>query len=175
MMFVVSTPTAAIQTDVLTGLLQITILIMEIQQIMTGNFSSFMSKEIFEQLESVVNSMRGQINFELEQVSLRSIKTFVPEIKRCRSLLMIACETSYLSCIASRQLLEELTELLVLFDLSSDFLDRSFLFLLVILPSLGGITLARARRPVVSQHKLLKTVKKLWKSVCSSTVVRLTS
>jgi glucosamine--fructose-6-phosphate aminotransferase (isomerizing) len=74
--------------------------------------------------------MRGQINYELEQVSLRSIRTFVPEIKRCRSLLMIACETSYLSCIASRQLLEELTELLVLIDLSSDFLDRSILFLL---------------------------------------------
>ena len=118
--------------------------------------------------------MRGRINFELEQVTLGSIKTYVPEIKRCRRLLMIACETSYLSCIASRQLLEELTELPVLIDLSSDFLDRSILFLLVILPSLGGITLARARRPVVSQHKLLKTVKKLWKSVCSSTVVRLT-
>jgi glucosamine 6-phosphate synthetase-like amidotransferase/phosphosugar isomerase protein len=103
--------------------------------------------------------MRGRINFELEQVALGSIKTYVPEIKRCRRLLMIACETSYLSCIASRQLLEELTELPVFIDLSSDFLDRSILFLLVILPSLGGITLARARRPVVSQHKLLKTVR----------------
>jgi glucosamine 6-phosphate synthetase-like amidotransferase/phosphosugar isomerase protein len=62
-MFVVSTPTAAIQTDVLTDLLQITTLTMEIQQFMTGNFSSFISKEIFDQLEFVVNSMRGQINF----------------------------------------------------------------------------------------------------------------
>jgi glucosamine 6-phosphate synthetase-like amidotransferase/phosphosugar isomerase protein len=62
-MFVVSTPTAAIQTDVLTDLLQITTLTLEIQQFMTGNFSSFISKEIFDQLEFVVNSMRGQINF----------------------------------------------------------------------------------------------------------------
>jgi glucosamine 6-phosphate synthetase-like amidotransferase/phosphosugar isomerase protein len=38
MMFVVSNPTAYVLTD----LLQITTLTMEIQQIMTGNFSSFM-------------------------------------------------------------------------------------------------------------------------------------
>eukprot|EP00091_Calanus_sinicus_P008414 TRINITY_DN204_c0_g1_i3.p1 TRINITY_DN204_c0_g1~~TRINITY_DN204_c0_g1_i3.p1 ORF type:complete len:693 (-),score=251.84 TRINITY_DN204_c0_g1_i3:144-2222(-) len=104
---------------------EITTLKMEIQQIMKGNFSSFMQKEIFEQPESVVNTMRGRINFELEQVTLGGIKAYVPEIKRCRRLLMIACGTSYHSAIASRQLLEELTELPVMVDLASDFLDRS--------------------------------------------------
>jgi hypothetical protein len=73
--------------------------------------------------------------------------------------LMITCETSYHSCFASRQLLEELTELAVMIDLSSDFLDRNTMFLLLILPRLGGITLARTRRTVVSQQKLLKTVR----------------
>lgn len=29
-----------------------------------GNFSSFMQKEIFEQPESVVNTMRGRVSFE---------------------------------------------------------------------------------------------------------------
>lgn len=29
-----------------------------------GNFSSFMQKEIFEQPESVVNTMRGRVNFD---------------------------------------------------------------------------------------------------------------
>jgi len=104
---------------------EITTLKMEIQQIMKGNFSSFMQKEIFEQPESVVNTMRGRINFELEQVTLGGIKAFVPEIRRCRRLLMIACGTSYHSAIASRQLLEELTELPVMVDLASDFLDRN--------------------------------------------------
>jgi hypothetical protein len=48
-------------------------------------------------------------------------------------------ETSYHSCINFRQLLEELTELTelpVMFVLSSDFLDRNTLFLLLILPRL---------------------------------------
>jgi len=104
---------------------EITTLKMEIQQIMKGNYSSFMQKEIFEQPESVVNTMRGRINFELEQVTLGGIKSFVPEIRRCRRLLMIGCGTSYHSAIATRQLLEELTELPVMVDLASDFLDRS--------------------------------------------------
>ena len=47
---------------------EITTLKMEIQQIMKGNYTTFMQKEIFEQPESVVNTMRGRINFELEQV-----------------------------------------------------------------------------------------------------------
>merc|ERR1712126_235922 len=104
---------------------EITTLKMEIQQIMKGNFSSFRQKEIFEQPESVVNTMRGRINYELEQVTLGGIKSLVPEIRRCRRLLMIGCGTSYHSAIASRQLLEELTELPVMIDLASDFLDRN--------------------------------------------------
>ena len=39
-------------------------------------------------LESVVNIMQGRINFELEQVTLGGIKAHVPEIKRCRRLLI---------------------------------------------------------------------------------------
>ncbi|XP_013402666.1 glutamine--fructose-6-phosphate aminotransferase [isomerizing] 2 isoform X8 [Lingula anatina] len=98
---------------------------MEIQQIMKGSFSSFMQKEIFEQTESVVNTMRGRVNFETNEVVLGGIKDYMGEIKRCRRLLFIACGTSYHSAVATRQLLEELTELPVMVELASDFLDRS--------------------------------------------------
>ncbi|QQP58536.1 Glucosaminefructose6phosphate aminotransferase 2-like [Caligus rogercresseyi] len=98
---------------------------MEIQEIMKGNFSTFMQKEIFEQPESIVNTMRGRINFETNTITLGGIKDYIPEIKRCRRLLMIACGTSYYSAIATRQLLEELTELPVMIDLASDFIDRN--------------------------------------------------
>ncbi|CAL4230099.1 unnamed protein product [Meganyctiphanes norvegica] len=104
---------------------EITTLKMEIQQIMKGNFSSFMQKEIFEQPESVFNTMRGRINFDNETVVLGGLKDYINEIRRCRRLLLIACGTSYHSTIATRQLLEELTELPVMVDLASDFLDRS--------------------------------------------------
>jgi len=103
---------------------EITTLKMEIQQIMKGNFSTFMQKEIYEQPESVVNTMRGRVNFDTENVVLGGLKAYIPEIRRCRRLLLIGCGTSFHSGIASRQILEELTELPVMVDLASDFLDR---------------------------------------------------
>ncbi|XP_071106426.1 glutamine--fructose-6-phosphate aminotransferase [isomerizing] 2-like isoform X3 [Haliotis cracherodii] len=98
---------------------------MEIQEIMKGSFSSFMQKEIFEQPESVVNTMRGRVSFDAEHVVLGGIKDYMSEIRRCRRLLFIACGTSFHSAVATRQLLEELTELPVMVELASDFLDRS--------------------------------------------------
>ena len=72
---------------------EITTLKMEIQQIMKGNYTTFMQKEIFEQPESVVNTMRGRIDFDKCSVRLGGITDFVPEISRCRRLLLIACGT----------------------------------------------------------------------------------
>ncbi|XP_056647719.1 glutamine--fructose-6-phosphate aminotransferase [isomerizing] 2-like isoform X3 [Diorhabda sublineata] len=104
---------------------EITTLKMELQQIMKGNYDFFMQKEIFEQPESVINTMRGRLNFENGTVTLGGIKDYIPEIKRCRRLMLIGCGTSYHSAIATRQLLEELTELPVMVELASDFLDRT--------------------------------------------------
>ncbi|GIY35930.1 glutamine--fructose-6-phosphate aminotransferase 2 [Caerostris darwini] len=98
---------------------------MAIQEIMKGNYSSFMQKEIFEQPESVINTMRGRVNLEKGAVVLGGIKDFLPEIRRCRRLLLIGCGTSYHSAVATRQILEELTELPVMVELASDFLDRN--------------------------------------------------
>lgn len=45
---------------------EITTVKMELQQIMKGNYDYYMQKEIFEQPESVVNTMRGRVNFETQ-------------------------------------------------------------------------------------------------------------
>ncbi|XP_054707584.1 glutamine--fructose-6-phosphate aminotransferase [isomerizing] 2-like isoform X2 [Uloborus diversus] len=98
---------------------------MAIQEIMKGSFSTFMQKEIFEQPQSVINTMRGRVNLDAEIVVLGGIKDFIPEIKRCRRIIMIGCGTSYHSAVATRQAVEELTELPVMVELASDFLDRN--------------------------------------------------
>uniref|UniRef100_A0A8C0MM56 glutamine--fructose-6-phosphate transaminase (isomerizing) n=1 Tax=Canis lupus familiaris TaxID=9615 RepID=A0A8C0MM56_CANLF len=98
---------------------------MELQQIMKGNFSAFMQKEIFEQPESVFNTMRGRVNFETNTVLLGGLKDHLKEIRRCRRLIVIGCGTSYHAAVATRQVLEELTELPVMVELASDFLDRN--------------------------------------------------
>ncbi|XP_077325596.1 glutamine--fructose-6-phosphate aminotransferase [isomerizing] 1-like [Lithobates pipiens] len=89
-----------------------------------GNVNSFMQKEIFEQPESVVNTMKGRVNFDDLTVNLGGLKNHIKEIQRCRRLILIACATSYHAGVATRQILEELTELPVMVELASDFLDR---------------------------------------------------
>ena len=98
---------------------------MELQQIMKAGYGTFMEKEIFEQPESVINTMRGRVDFDNYKVTLGGLVKYVDIIRRCRRLLLIACGTSYHSALATRQLLEELTELPVMVELASDFLDRA--------------------------------------------------
>lgn len=103
---------------------QIQTLEMELNEIMKGSYSHFMQKEIFEQPESTFNTMRGRMDFENNIVTLGGLQQFLPTIRRCRRIIMIACGTSYHSCLATRSIFEELTEIPVSVELASDFLDR---------------------------------------------------
>lgn len=97
---------------------------MELAQIMKGPYKHFMQKEIYEQPESSFNTMRGRIDFENKNVMLGGLKAWLPVIRRARRLIMIACGTSYHSCLATRAIFEELSEIPVSVELASDFLDR---------------------------------------------------
>ena len=44
---------------------------------MLGDYSSFMEKEIFEQNESVINTMRGRVDYGSHKVVLGGIKVFI--------------------------------------------------------------------------------------------------
>ena len=97
---------------------------MELYEIMKGPYKHFMQKEIFEQPDSAFNTMRGRIDFENCVVTLGGLKSWLSTIRRCRRIIMIACGTSYHSCLATRSIFEELTEIPVSVELASDFLDR---------------------------------------------------
>ncbi|WWD18484.1 glutamine-fructose-6-phosphate transaminase (isomerizing) [Kwoniella shandongensis] len=96
----------------------------ELAEIMKGQYDHFMQKEIYEQPESVVNTMRGRVNFDSRAVMLGGLKAYLPVIRRGRRLLFVACGTSFHSCIAARPVFEELTDIPVAVELASDFLDR---------------------------------------------------
>ncbi|KAF4618747.1 hypothetical protein D9613_010187 [Agrocybe pediades] len=97
---------------------------LEIAAIMKGKFDTFMQKEIYEQPESVVNTMRGRVNFDDNRITLGGLRAYLPIMRRCRRMVFIACGTSYHSCLATRAIFEELTEIPVSVELTSDFLDR---------------------------------------------------
>lgn len=97
---------------------------LEIAAIMKGKFDTFMQKEIYEQPESVVNTMRGRVNFDENKITLGGLRAYLPIMRRSRRIVFIACGTSYHSCLATRAIFEELTEIPVSVELASDFLDR---------------------------------------------------
>ncbi|KAJ5408270.1 Glutamine--fructose-6-phosphate aminotransferase [Penicillium cosmopolitanum] len=97
---------------------------LELQEIMKGKFDHFMQKEIFEQPESIVNTMRGRLDAVNKKVTLGGLRQYISTIRRCRRLIFIACGTSYHSCMAVRGVFEELTEIPIAVELASDFLDR---------------------------------------------------
>ncbi|KAG0134802.1 glucosamine--fructose-6-phosphate aminotransferase [Tuber indicum] len=97
---------------------------LELQEIMKGKFDHFMQKEIFEQPESVVNTMRGRLDATNKKVTLGGLRQYLSTIRRCRRIIFIACGTSYHSCMAVRGIFEELTEIPIAVELASDFLDR---------------------------------------------------
>ncbi|KAK9718298.1 glutamine--fructose-6-phosphate transaminase (isomerizing) [Basidiobolus ranarum] len=110
--------------DTLSSVRSIQTLEIELAAIMKGNFDHFMQKEIYEQPESVVNTMRGRVNFDNGKVTLGGLNAYLSTIRRCRRIVFIACGTSYHSCLATRAIFEELTEIPVSAELASDFLDR---------------------------------------------------
>ncbi|KAJ3284000.1 glutamine--fructose-6-phosphate transaminase (isomerizing) [Borealophlyctis nickersoniae] len=96
----------------------------ELAQIQKGSFSHFMLKEIFEQPESVVNTMRGRINFDDHTVTLGGLRSHIANIRRSRRIIFCACGTSFHSCVATRAIFAELTELPIALEMASAFLDE---------------------------------------------------
>ena len=117
-------------------------LTMEVGQIMKGGYDHYMQKEIFEQAETVAQTMQGRVKvtplspmkfavrggaldpYLMPRVRLGGLVDHVDTILRSRRIMFIGCGTSYHAAMCSRQCMEELTELPVVLELASDLLDR---------------------------------------------------
>lgn len=106
----------------------------EIEQIMKGGYEHYMQKEIHEQPESILETMRGRVPFldvlggleaaAVAEIRLGGLAAFTDVIRRSRRIVMVACGTSYHACLAARSTIEQLAEVGVVLELASDLLDR---------------------------------------------------
>lgn len=115
-------------------------LTMEVSQIMKGGYNHYMEKEIFEQAETLSQTMQGRIKvtplspmkyavpgidpYIIPRVRLGGLVDHIPTIIRSRRLMFIGCGTSYHAAMCARQTMEELTDIPVVLELASDLLDR---------------------------------------------------
>mmetsp|Transcript_1516 Transcript_1516/g.4599 ORF Transcript_1516/g.4599 Transcript_1516/m.4599 type:complete len:438 (+) Transcript_1516:203-1516(+) len=89
----------------------ISTLSMQLDSIMRGNFPHFMLKEIYEQPEAIVSTMRGRIKqggspgeFEIH---LGGVSERLRDIIHGNRIIFIACGSSYHACLATRQVSPE--------------------------------------------------------------------
>ncbi|MCP4426495.1 MAG: glutamine--fructose-6-phosphate transaminase (isomerizing) [Chloroflexi bacterium] len=76
-----------------------------------GEFKHFMQKEIFEQPRSIVDTLRGRVDFENGRVILPEMN-LTPELaRRITKLYITACGTSFYSGLAGKFMIESLARL----------------------------------------------------------------
>lgn len=104
---------------------QLETLEVELNQLSKGDFPHFMLKEIFEQEQTLANTMRGRVDYEKYKITLGGLTSHMGDIMISRRIVFVGCGTSFHSAVAARLLVEELASVPVQLELASDFLDRS--------------------------------------------------
>ncbi len=90
-----------------------------------GGFEHFMLKEIFEQPDSVENTMRGHLLEETGNVRVYGLKMSDEDIKRVKRVIITACGTSWHSGLIGKYMLEELARMPTEVEYASEFRYRN--------------------------------------------------
>lgn len=88
-------------------------------------FDHFMLKEIFEQEQSIKDSMRGRLNPDNWEVRLGGILDYEQKMVNAKRLHIIACGTSWHAGLVGEYLFEELARLPVEVEYASEFRYRN--------------------------------------------------
>lgn len=98
---------------------------MSLSQIEKGGYKHFMLKEIFEQPQSVRDSMRGRLSLSKQTISLGGIVEYENKLLTAPRIIMIGCGTSWHAGLVGEYLLEELARVPVEVEYASEFRYRN--------------------------------------------------
>ncbi len=97
----------------------------DLAEIERGGYAHFMLKEIFEQPQSVANTMRGRLILEDGTAKLGGINLSHDELLAIDNIVITACGTSWHSALIGELLLEELARIPVEVEYASEFRYRN--------------------------------------------------
>ncbi|GIW47369.1 MAG: glutamine--fructose-6-phosphate aminotransferase [isomerizing] [Deltaproteobacteria bacterium] len=87
-----------------------------------GGYKHFMLKEIHEQPQAVLDTIRGRVFLEEGRVFFKGVEdSWVADVNR---IVAIGCGTSYHACLVGRYMIEKLSRIPVDVDLASEFRYR---------------------------------------------------
>ncbi len=90
-----------------------------------GGFPHFMLKEIFEQPDSLTNTLRGHLLEEEGTARLHGLKLSDDELKRFDRIIITACGTSWHAALIGEYMIEEMARIPVEVEYASEFRYRN--------------------------------------------------
>ncbi|HEA46810.1 MAG TPA: glutamine--fructose-6-phosphate transaminase (isomerizing) [bacterium] len=90
-----------------------------------SGYKHFMLKEIYEQPQAIIDTIRGRIAKDERKVLLQEIGLSSQEIEKIKRLFIIACGTSYHAALIGKFLIENKVGLPVEVDIASEFRYRN--------------------------------------------------
>ncbi len=97
----------------------------DLAEIERGGYAHFMLKEIFEQPQSVENTMRGRLILEDGTAKLGGLNLSHEDLLRIDNIIITACGTSWHSALIGELLIEELARVPVEVEYASEFRYRN--------------------------------------------------
>jgi glucosamine--fructose-6-phosphate aminotransferase (isomerizing) len=90
-----------------------------------AGFDHFMQKEIFEQPQALIQTMRDHINHESLEVKLKDTGFSDEEFLKFSRIQMIACGSAWHACVAGKYMFERLSKIATDVDIASEFRYRA--------------------------------------------------
>ena len=89
-----------------------------------GPYRHFMQKEIYEQARTLIDTIRGRVDFERGEVVLEDFGIAPDELRRFKRMAIVACGTSYYAGLVGKFLFENIARIPVEVDYGSEFRYR---------------------------------------------------
>lgn len=96
----------------------------DIEQIEKGGFDHFMLKEIHEQPQTILDSMRGRIMLDKGTAKLGGLREVMPVLNNARRIIITACGTSWHAALVGEYMLEHYARIPVEVEYASEFRYR---------------------------------------------------
>ena len=97
---------------------------LELEAIEKGDYETFMLKEIYEQPQAIIETLRGRISTDFQSIHLRGLNENMDFLKNVGKIIIIACGTSWHAGLVGEYLIEGIARIPVEVEYASEFLYR---------------------------------------------------
>jgi glucosamine--fructose-6-phosphate aminotransferase (isomerizing) len=138
-----------------------------------SGYPHFMLKEIHEQPQTILDTLRGRYSFETGEADLPDLSLTAEQLVAARNIWIVACGTSWHAGLVGKYLLEEMVKVPVQVDIASEFryrdplVQKDDLFITISQSGETADTLAAAREAKLKGARVMSIV-----NVVGSTLAR---